>query len=222
MHTVPSPQYLGHTYTTYMEHTYTKNVFVVYLNIQDICYKIVKYLKYQFIKWVSCSFICSIWWPFVGCGEKPDWVPWASQHTRVCTHESSFLGSHSGQQLEGRGGCQRGVVCLPTIPSLPGDGWASPFSQQEDTIIPILQVGRLSLGGFWDLLSVSDLLPNASLLPLAWVPTYLYWRWVNDSSGHPGAHWQVSGDEASWTMRAEWAYWSKAWPPCWMYHPVSC
>ena len=46
MHTVPSPQYLSHTYSTYVEHTYTKNVFVVYLNTQDICYKIVNYLKY--------------------------------------------------------------------------------------------------------------------------------------------------------------------------------
>lgn len=159
----------------------------------------------------------------MGCGENPDWVTWASHHARVCTHEYSFLGSYSGQQMEGRGGCQRGmgaVVCLPTIPSHLGVGWTSPFSQQEDTIISILQVGRLRLGGFWDLLNVSDLLPKASLLPLAWVPTYLYWRWVNDSFGHPGAHRQVP-DEASWKMRAEWVYWSQAWPPCWMHHPVS-
>lgn len=65
--------------------------------------------------------------------------------TQGCVHVSTHFWDHTQAHPDGGGGCQRGMgaVCLPTIPNYLGVGWASPFSQQEDTIISILQVGRL-------------------------------------------------------------------------------
>ena len=72
--------------------------------------------------------------------------------TQGCAHVSTHFwdptpASRWRGEVDVKGGWV-GVVCLPTNPSHLGVGWASPFSQQEDIIIPILQVGRLRLGGF--------------------------------------------------------------------------
>ena len=72
--------------------------------------------------------------------------------TQGCAHVSTYFwdptqASRWRGEVDVRGGWA-GVVCLPTNPSHLRVGWASPFSQQEDIIIPILQVGRLRLGGF--------------------------------------------------------------------------
>lgn len=158
----------------------------------DICYKIVNYLRNTSLLNVSpvvyllnLVALCGMWETLT---KSPGLPPHKGVYTWALTSGIILRPADGGERGMSEG---TGAVCLPTIPSHLGVGWASPFSQQEDTIISILQVGRLRLGGFWDCSMSQTFLPKASLLPLAWVPTYLYWRWVSNRFWAPRAHQQV-------------------------------